>query len=77
MVLGHGSRLIAAGVILGAGGALALTRFLKSLLFGVTTKDPATFISVVVVLILVALAACYIPARRAMRVEPMVALRDE
>jgi ABC-type lipoprotein release transport system permease subunit len=77
MVMGHGSRLIAAGVILGAGGALALTRFLKSLLFGVTTKDPATFISVVVVLILVALAACYIPARRAMRVEPMVALRDE
>jgi len=77
MVMGHGSRLIAAGVILGAGGALALTRFLKSLLFGVTTKDPATFISVVVVLTLVALAACYIPARRAMRVEPMVALRDE
>jgi len=77
MVIGHGSRLTAAGVVLGAGGAFALTRFLKSLLFGVTTKDPATFISVVLVLTLVALAACYIPARRAMRVEPMVALRDE
>jgi putative ABC transport system permease protein len=77
MVMGHGSRLTAAGVVLGAGGAFALTRFLKSLLFGVTTKDPATFLGVVLVLTLVALAACYVPARRAMRVEPMAALRDE
>ena len=77
MVMGHGSRLTAAGVLLGAGGAFALTRFLKSLLFGVTTKDPATFLGVVLVLTLVAMAACYVPARRAMRVEPMAALRDE
>jgi len=77
MVMGHGSQLTAAGVALGAGGAFALTRFLKSLLFGVTTKDPVTLVGVVVMLALVALAACYIPARRAMRVEPMAALRDE
>jgi putative ABC transport system permease protein len=77
LVIGHGSKLTAAGVLLGVAGALALTRFLKSLLFGVTTKDPATFAGVVAVLALVSLAACYVPARRAMRVEPMVALRDE
>jgi putative ABC transport system permease protein len=77
LVMGHGSKLTAAGVVLGVGGALALTRFMKSLLFGVTTKDPVTFACVVAMLTLVALAACYIPARRAMQVEPMVALRDE
>ena len=75
--MGHGSKLTAAGVVLGIGGALALTRFMNSLLFGVTAKDPVTFACVVAMLALVALAACYIPARRAMRVEPMVALRDE
>jgi putative ABC transport system permease protein len=77
LVMSHGGKLTAAGLVLGVGGALALTRFMKSLLFGVTTKDPATFAGVVVMLAVVALAACYIPARRAMRVEPMVALRDE
>ncbi len=77
LVMGHGSKLTAAGVVLGVAGALALTRFMNSLLFGVTAKDPVTFACVVAVLALVALAACYIPARRAMRVEPMVALRDE
>ncbi|HEY2495581.1 MAG TPA: ABC transporter permease [Candidatus Angelobacter sp.] len=77
LVMGHGSKLTAAGVLLGVVGALALTRFLRSLLFGVTTKDPATFAGVVAVLALVSLAACYVPARRAMRVEPMVALRDK
>jgi putative ABC transport system permease protein len=77
LVMGHGSKLTAAGVVLGVGGALPLTRFMKSLLFGVTTKDPVTFACVVAMLTLVALAACYIPARRAMQVEPMVALRDE
>jgi predicted permease len=77
MVMGQGSRLTAAGVLLGAAGAFTLTHFLKKLLFGVTTKDPATFIGVVLVLTLVALAACYVPARRAMRIEPMAALRDE
>jgi putative ABC transport system permease protein len=77
MVMGHGSRLTAAGVLLGAAGAFTLTRFLKRLLFGVTTKDPVTFIGVALLLTLVALIACYVPARRAMRVEPMAALRDE
>jgi predicted permease len=77
LVMGHGSRLTAAGVVLGIGGALALTRFLKSLLFGVTARDPITFVAVVLMLAVVALTACYIPARRAMRVEPMLALRDE
>jgi predicted permease len=77
LVMGHGSKLTGAGVIVGVVGALALTRFMSSLLFGVTAKDPLTFACVVVVLSLVALSACYIPARRAMKVEPMVALRDE
>ncbi|HEY3769149.1 MAG TPA: FtsX-like permease family protein, partial [Candidatus Angelobacter sp.] len=77
LVMAHGSRLTAIGVILGIGAALALTRFMNSLLFGVSAKDPMTFACVVAMLALVALGACYIPARRAMRVEPMVALRDE
>jgi putative ABC transport system permease protein len=77
MVMGHGSRLTAAGVLLSAAGAFTLTRFLKRLLFGVTTKDPFTFLGVALLLTLVALIACYVPARRAMRVEPMAALRDE
>ena len=65
------------GIAIGVAGALALTRFLGSLLFEIKPTDPATFIAVSVLLMLVALAACYIPARRAMRVDPMVALRYE
>jgi putative ABC transport system permease protein len=69
--------LSAAGAAFGILGALAVTRYLASLLYGVRPYDPVTFVSVALLLALVALAACYIPARRAMRVDPMVALRYE
>jgi len=77
LVVGHGTRLTVAGLILGVIVSLSFTRWMKSLLFGVDAKDPATLAGVVVLMALVALAACYIPAYRAMHVEPMVALRDE
>ena len=77
MVMGHGSKLTFAGLIIGVTSALALTRFLKTMLFGVDGKDPATFAGVMAILAAVAMAACFIPALRAVRVEPMVALRDE
>jgi putative ABC transport system permease protein len=77
LVLGRGAGLALAGIFAGTLGALALTRFLSSLLFGVAPKDPLTFAGVALLLFAVALAACYVPARRAMRVDPMVALRYE
>jgi ABC-type antimicrobial peptide transport system permease subunit len=77
LVMGHGSKLTVAGLILGIVSALALTRFLKTMLFGVDAKDPATFVGVMAILAAVAMAACFIPALRAVGVEPMVALRDE
>jgi putative ABC transport system permease protein len=77
LVLGHGARLAGIGVIGGVLAALALTRLLSSLLFGVSANDPFTFVGVAILLALVALAACYIPARRAMRLDPVVALRRE
>jgi predicted permease len=77
MVLGHGLRLTLIGVILGLAASFALTRFLTSLLLGVTSTDALTFSSVALLLCAVALFACFIPARRAMRVDPMVALRYE
>ncbi|HEV2221498.1 MAG TPA: ABC transporter permease [Candidatus Acidoferrales bacterium] len=77
MVVGQGLKLALIGVAIGVGGALVLTRFLRSMLFEVQPIDPLTFFVVAALLSLVALAACYIPARRAMRVDPMVALRYE
>jgi putative ABC transport system permease protein len=76
-VLGRGVRLGLAGIAVGVLGALGLTRFLSSLLFGVGSADPLTFTAVALILLAVAVAACYVPARRAMRVDPMVALRYE
>ena len=75
LVLGHGLRLMIAGVAIGLALAFGLTRFLRDLLLGVTSTDALTFLSVAVLLCGVALFACYLPARRAMRVDPMVALR--
>jgi len=77
LVLSHGARLTAIGVAAGIVVALALTRLIAALLFGVGARDPLTFTAVAILLGTVALAACYIPARRAARVDPMVALRYE
>ncbi|MGH7581702.1 MAG: ADOP family duplicated permease [Gemmatimonadales bacterium] len=76
MVLGAGGRLIAGGVAAGLAGAFAVTRVVSSLLFGVKPFDPATFAVMTVVLVAAALAACYLPARRASRIEPGAVLRD-
>jgi putative ABC transport system permease protein len=72
-----GLQLSIAGTLLGAVGAYALTRFLSGLLFGVSSADAATFVSMAAILIAVTMLACYIPARRASRVDPLIALRYE
>jgi len=77
LVLTDAMKLILAGVALGVAVALALTKAMASLLYGVSAADPVIFTSMIVLLIFVSLTACYVPARRAMRVDPMVALRYE
>jgi putative ABC transport system permease protein len=77
LIVGQGLILVSLGVAIGTAGAFALTRLMASVLFGVTATDPLTFIAVPVLLVVVTLLACYIPARRATRVDPMVALRYE
>ena len=77
LVLGQGARIAFFGVAIGLAAAAALARLLSSLLFSVSASDPITFATVAVLLIAVALLACYIPARRALRVDPIIALRYE
>ena len=77
MVLGEALRLVIAGLALGVMAALVVTRFLDTLLFGVHSRDATTFAGVAIVLAIAAMLGCVVPARRAMRVDPMVALRAE
>jgi ABC-type antimicrobial peptide transport system permease subunit len=77
LVLGHGLRLTLTGVVLGLAASFALTRYLASMLLGVTSTDALTFSGVAILLCAVALLASFIPALRAMRVDPMVALRHQ
>ena len=77
LMLGQGTRLAAAGVVLGLLGSFALTRVMSTLLFEVSVTDPLTFVTSVVLLTVIALLACYLPARRATKVDPLIALRAE
>jgi putative ABC transport system permease protein len=75
LILGQGLATVLVGIAIGAGGAFALTRVMKNLLFHVNATDPATFVGIALLFAMVALAGSYIPARRAARIDPMTALR--
>ncbi|HEY7180915.1 MAG TPA: FtsX-like permease family protein, partial [Blastocatellia bacterium] len=77
LIIGQGLRLVGAGMLIGLLGWLALTRAMTSLLFGVAATDPLTFAGAALLLVNVALAACFIPARRAARTDPLIALRRD
>jgi putative ABC transport system permease protein len=77
MVISQGLRRVAIGIVIGLLGSLALTRVMASLLFGVSATDPLTFAGVALLLVIVSLVACFIPARRAAKTDPMIALRAE
>jgi len=77
LVLGDGLKMAVAGVAVGLLAAFGLTRLLTGMVYGVSTTDPATFGGIAILLIVVALLACYIPARRATKVDPLIALRYE
>jgi putative ABC transport system permease protein len=77
MVMRHGLRLAIAGAVVGLVGAAVVSQLMAGVLYGIKSTDPLTFVSVALLLIAVALLACYLPARRAVRVDPMIALRHE
>jgi ABC-type antimicrobial peptide transport system permease subunit len=77
MALGEGMRIVVIGLAFGLAGAATMTRFFRSMLFNVVPADPITFLSVSAILAGVAFFACYIPARRATHVDPLIVLREE